>query len=552
MPFFDTATGNTGGYWLWNQFADAFTGKQDVGAVSPYLQIAVPGAPSVAVNTTTGNLTGNYQYAVAFITGYWNGPMGSGTFLAQGNTGGGTASAVVSPSAEQVNVSSIPVGPTGVYERSIYRTKANGSTFYFLTTLTDNTTTSFTDNIPDTDLGAVMPTTNTTGSYWYGPVTVPSGQALTVNGSVAGSANTGTWSLGATALANTAPWTAAQTFNAGLTIPSGQNLTGAGGINITGTGTFGGLLTANAGLTGTTGTFSGALALNGGGSLASGQTLTNDGTISGGTISGVTLSGTFAGTPTFSGLSTFSAGITGTGTTGTLTAGTGILGTENVWTANQLFPLAFASQLQSQTNIATNGWNLQLQDTSSGNPAPNKFIRAGTSGNFEIVNSAFSSVIGSLTDAGAWNVTGQIFPSGGTLPLGRWAEMPILLSAGYIASASTAAGDEFIGPSGGNYGPTAFPLYTVSSSQPSSSEWAFQAILYNSTSGDTVYAALWDITAGAIVSGTTLSTTNNSIEAPILRSATLNLVPGHTYGVTLWVNAGTGYIEEAALILLPS
>ena len=50
-----------------------------------------------------------------------------------------------------------------------------------------------------------------------------------------------------------------------------------------------------------------------------------------------------SGKPTFRGLATFNAGITGTGNTGALTAGTGILGTANTWTAEQTIDVETAN-----------------------------------------------------------------------------------------------------------------------------------------------------------------------------------------------------------------
>ncbi|GIM45244.1 hypothetical protein DNHGIG_07930 [Collibacillus ludicampi] len=178
-----------------NQFSDALSGNNDVGQIKLFTPISPPGAPTVAVNPTAGNLTGNYKYAVAFVTGYWKGPVGTGTLQIQGNTGGGTPSASVSPSSQQVNITNIPTGPTGTVARILYRTKANGSTFYFLTQINDNTTTAYIDNTPDGSLGAQMPTVNTTGTSLnvggttidpYGNVTIPSGKTLTVNGNFLG------------------------------------------------------------------------------------------------------------------------------------------------------------------------------------------------------------------------------------------------------------------------------------------------------------------------------------------------------------------------------
>jgi hypothetical protein len=167
MPLYRVTPGN-GNRTDLNQLIDALTGQNDTGAIQAYAQISTPSALTAAINTTSGNLTGAYQYKVAHLTGYWQGPTGTGTLYTQGNTGGGTTSNTVSPSAQQINQSAIPIGPIGTVARAIYRTKANGSTFYFVTQISDNVTTAWTDNVADTALVTVMPTTNTTGSYFSG------------------------------------------------------------------------------------------------------------------------------------------------------------------------------------------------------------------------------------------------------------------------------------------------------------------------------------------------------------------------------------------------
>lgn len=168
MPLYSISNGNTGWASDINQVLDVSTGKNDVGDITAFAPIAAPAAPTVAVSATAGVLTGAYKYAVALITGYWQGPTGTGILLTQGNTGGGTVSATVSPSTKQVNLTNIPIGGIGVVARIIYRTKAGGSTFYQLAQINDNTTTSWTDNVADASLVTVMPSTNTTGSRFVG------------------------------------------------------------------------------------------------------------------------------------------------------------------------------------------------------------------------------------------------------------------------------------------------------------------------------------------------------------------------------------------------
>lgn len=169
MPFYSVSGLTPGNPTDLNQFVDAFNGRNDIGPLTLFAKISPPTtAPTVTIGSGSGNLTGNYQYCVAFLTGYWQGPVGLGIPHIQGNTGGGPASNTVSPNGQPVQLSNIPIGPTGTIARAIYRTKANGNTFYFLTQINDNTTTSFVDNIPDSQLGAQMPTVNTTGSKFVG------------------------------------------------------------------------------------------------------------------------------------------------------------------------------------------------------------------------------------------------------------------------------------------------------------------------------------------------------------------------------------------------
>lgn len=75
---------------------------------------------------------------------------------------GPAATFVISVTSGQNNLTSIPLAPTsfGVNARKIYRTSANASTFKLLTTISDNTTTTYSDNTLDSALGATAPTDN--------------------------------------------------------------------------------------------------------------------------------------------------------------------------------------------------------------------------------------------------------------------------------------------------------------------------------------------------------------------------------------------------------
>jgi uncharacterized phiE125 gp8 family phage protein len=115
-----------------------------------------PDAPTVALaGSGAGNVdNGAHRYRVTFVT-------------VDGETDGGTISSAVTVADKTVNgkvsVTAIPLGGSQVTSRKLYRTAANGSAYLLLTTIADNTTTSYTDNTADASLGAGVPTTNTTG-----------------------------------------------------------------------------------------------------------------------------------------------------------------------------------------------------------------------------------------------------------------------------------------------------------------------------------------------------------------------------------------------------
>ena len=111
--------------------------------------VAGMGAPINIVNRELGAgavLPGTYYYAMTFIT--------SG---GEEITGTQSVNVVLQTVATSFNVYLyIPIGYYGTLQRNIYRTKAGGSTFYLLTTIADNTTTSYTDTTSDSSLSATV------------------------------------------------------------------------------------------------------------------------------------------------------------------------------------------------------------------------------------------------------------------------------------------------------------------------------------------------------------------------------------------------------------
>lgn len=116
-----------------------------------------PSAPSAALaGAGAGNVdNGAHRYGVTFVT-------------ADGETELGEVTAVITIADKtvngQVSLTNIPLGGSFVTSRKIYRTVAGGSTYLLLTTLANNTATTYTDNVADASLGAQAPTTNTTAN----------------------------------------------------------------------------------------------------------------------------------------------------------------------------------------------------------------------------------------------------------------------------------------------------------------------------------------------------------------------------------------------------
>ena len=103
-------------------------------------------------SSTGGNLSaGIYKYRATFKT-------------ADGETDGGTISSAitVTSTSKLAKLTAIPIGGSLVTHRLVYRTTAGGSSYALLTTLSDNATSTYTDNVADTSLGVGCPTTNTT------------------------------------------------------------------------------------------------------------------------------------------------------------------------------------------------------------------------------------------------------------------------------------------------------------------------------------------------------------------------------------------------------
>lgn len=161
------------------QSGSSFTftwGGQTTGA------IPTPPAPIAGSVGSAGNVdVGAHKYVVTFVT-------------ANGETEPSPSITVTPGVASQISLSSIPLGPGTVNARKLYRTKVGGSTYYLLTTIGDNTTTVYTDNTADANLGVTNPPP--TNFAFEGAV-----QAL----SSVGANNFKVGGMGAPAVSNSAP-----------------------------------------------------------------------------------------------------------------------------------------------------------------------------------------------------------------------------------------------------------------------------------------------------------------------------------------------------------
>ena len=132
--------------------------KQFVGVLTINGQVDAPATgPTAALidPAAAGNIEdGAHEYKVTFVTGV-------------GETEPSPTSGVVTIVDKTVNgkvtLTNIPISSSAlVTSRKIYRTEAGGVDFKLLTTIANNTATTFTDNVADASLTTAAPSTNTT------------------------------------------------------------------------------------------------------------------------------------------------------------------------------------------------------------------------------------------------------------------------------------------------------------------------------------------------------------------------------------------------------
>ena len=111
-----------------------------------------PGVPSAPVIADAGAgliEAGTYEYAVTFVT-------------ADGETEAGFPSnALVIAASHNISLTSIPLGGPGTISRKLYR-RLNGSAWGYITTIPNNTGTTYTDSTPAASVGFAIPPTDST------------------------------------------------------------------------------------------------------------------------------------------------------------------------------------------------------------------------------------------------------------------------------------------------------------------------------------------------------------------------------------------------------
>lgn len=134
------------------------------GGVNPYkwdgINFTLHGVPApVSALTAASNGAGSLTSGASYL--YWVTYFNSA--LVEGNVSPASTTFTVSSTGGQNSLSNIPTAPQsfGVFKRRVYRNSGSNSALRLMVTdILDNTTTTFNDNTPDTNLGVAAPTDN--------------------------------------------------------------------------------------------------------------------------------------------------------------------------------------------------------------------------------------------------------------------------------------------------------------------------------------------------------------------------------------------------------
>jgi len=136
-------------HYLYNYPSDLLRFETSYSNVCPVDCITYPAATSPSLtNAGAGNVNvGQHHYFVVFVYADGVSDVNAESI----------SSITIASSAATVNITNIPLGSTGCTARRIYRTSINDKWYNakLLTTISDNVTTSYSDNIADSGLGAI-------------------------------------------------------------------------------------------------------------------------------------------------------------------------------------------------------------------------------------------------------------------------------------------------------------------------------------------------------------------------------------------------------------
>jgi hypothetical protein len=125
-------------YWYYDGAAVGVTGMP-----------AAPAAPTLTADGADGALTGSFMGKVVLVDKY-----------GQESAASVASAATVAASSSHIDWTNIPVGGAGlnIVRRRLYRTKADGETYYFVADIDNNVDVAYVDTVTDEDLTTLLPT----------------------------------------------------------------------------------------------------------------------------------------------------------------------------------------------------------------------------------------------------------------------------------------------------------------------------------------------------------------------------------------------------------
>ena len=391
-----------------NEAVAALNGSADVAVINLANPTPNPAAISGTVLSQSGNLNGAYQWVMTETVGLVD---GNGNLHPGGQTAMGTPSNLVNPSNNPVALT-VPAPSARSVSRTIWRTQAGGTTFYFLVTLTNPQVSTWIDDVADADLGTeTAPTVNNTGTVLSLPVfdsvpafSVEAGTLIAVTNAdnattLYRSDGSGWLALPDLAVANT--WTALQTLSSGIAVPSGAVLTNSG--TYAGTPLVTGL-TAGTGISVTNPTSPGtaAVAVNNAPNSA----------LAGPLVTGLT-AGTGISVTNPTGVGTATVDVVLSGTTLINSGGVAInLANANTWTGAQTFESATLTGTTTNAGTISGGTVDPASGTVAGDWTVNGFLHGNNYGtifgnfNGSVSGNSFTTTVFGSDPAGfgvGWN-----------------------------------------------------------------------------------------------------------------------------------------------------